>query len=217
MEENQPKDLIEDFKIENVKPDDAHFKVAIVGDCRVGKTSLKEMAANKKFSMKYKETLAYTISHLSAKINNFQLSIELWDTSGDEQYKKLFEYYFKKTTIVILVYDVANRESFENLDNWINIINNYPKVKNVILVGNKSDIKDKRQVSKVEGENYIISREIIKTFFECSAINYKSVETIFKETIKQLYEIYTENEHKKKKDENSKGDNTKCCGCFRCC
>ena len=45
----------------------------------------------------------------------------------------------------------------------------------------------------------------------------KSVETIFKETIKQLYEIYTENEHKKKKDENSKGDNTKCCGCFHCC
>ena len=217
MEENQPKDLIEDFKIENVKPVNAHFKVAIVGDCKVGKTSLKKKAANNKFPMNYEATLAYTISHLSAKINNFQLSIELWDTSGDEQYKKLFEYYFKKTTIVILVYDISNRESFENLDNWIKIINNYPEVKNVILVGNKSDLDDQRQVSKVEGENYIISREIIKTFIECSARNYKSVETIFKETIKQLYEIYTENEHKKKKDENPEGDNTKCCGCFRCC
>ena len=95
----------------------------------------------------YKPTEGIDISYLSAKIEERQLTFRIWDINGDKQSKKPLSWILGNTFLMILVYDITNKESFEDLDYWLDLQNNYPKMNNIIFVGNKSDMKDKRQVS----------------------------------------------------------------------
>ena len=118
----------------------------------VGKTSLIEKAKEKEFQTEYKPTFGCEFSTLSAKINDFQLSVKIWDTSGHDKFQAQFKKYINNAALVILVYDVTNNESFKYLDYWLQIINEFQEVKNIILVGNKCDMEDERQVSEEQGK-----------------------------------------------------------------
>jgi len=101
---------------------DKSFKIIIVGDCRVGKTSLINATVGKTFQKENIETPGCQFCPFGAKIDNKIIKFKIFDMSGKEMYKTLVQSYLKNSSLIILVYDITNRKSFENIDTWINDI-----------------------------------------------------------------------------------------------
>ena len=130
-------------------------KVIFLGESSVGKTNLIKISIGKKFESE--EMTTWTVSYVPKQFiyNNHNYTFNLWDTIGQEKYRALTKIFFKEAIIVILVYDITRKKSFEALDYW------YEQVKNELgdnfilaIVGNKSDLYITEQVSQEEGNNY---------------------------------------------------------------
>ena len=135
------------------KKPDKEFKVVTIGDRRVGKTALIQRIKQNKFIEEYNTTIGIAYNNLNIKINDQILQLKIWDTSGNETYKSISKNYWKSASVVILVYDIANRASFENIDLWLKELDSNSTI---ILVGNKSDLDNERKVHlKKEKKNLI--------------------------------------------------------------
>ena len=177
----------QNIEIINETPDrfDNFYKIAIIGDCEVGKTALVKTIVNIPFPERYFSTDGQVISNIFIKIKDKTLKLELSDMTGNKGYENLYDIYLKNSSLAILVYDITNRASFRNIESWLQKIESIPKV---ILVGNKIDldeIPDGRQVDFEEGQNKVESK--IKNFIECSAKTNTNVKEIFIEAAKLLY------------------------------
>ena len=130
-------------------------KVILIGESGVGKTNLINIAIGDNFSENEKSTTASTLSLKKIKLNNKEYNLDLWDTIGQEQYRQLTKIFFNNSKIVIFVYDISSKTSFEALPGWINDVdeqigNNYIKG----LVANKSDLYLEEEVKNEEGEEF---------------------------------------------------------------
>ena len=164
---------------------DKSYKIAIIGDCEVGKTALVKRIINRQFPESYFSTDGQVVSNIFIKIKDKILKLELSDMTGNKKYESLYEFYLANSSLAILVYDITNNASYRNIESWLEKIESIPKV---ILVGNKTDlegIQDGRQVDFEEGQNKVKSK--IKNFFECSAKTNTNVKEIFIEAAKLLY------------------------------
>ena len=92
--------------------------------------------------------------------------MQIWDSAGQEKFKSLIPNYIRGSSLVFIVYDVSNRNSFEHLQNWIEFINNIEN-SNIVIVANKIDLKDKREVSTEEGQKFCEEKGY--DYFEVSA------------------------------------------------
>ena len=195
MEEDQTKELvIEDFKFEISYEYNLKFKIVIIGDHKVGKTSLIKKAKGELKSFdEYNPTEGINQSYFSAKIKDQIINIRMWDINGGKEFKEPTIILLGNTHLMILVYDITNKESFEDIDYWLELKNKCEEMNNIILVGNKSDMEDKRQVSEEQVKQKYGSNKNITKFFECSALNNHNVETIFKEALKLVYLDYSKN------------------------
>ena len=135
--------------------DDAGNKVIFLGETSVGKTNLIKVSIGKKFDPHSVSTWSASYVPREFTYNNRNYVFDLWDTIGQEQYRSLTKIFFKDAIIVILVYDITNRKSFEELEYW------YGEVKNEVgdefilaIVGNKRDLYTEEQVSEQEGRKY---------------------------------------------------------------
>jgi len=149
------------------------MKFNSVGSYRVGKTSLIRRYAENQFSSDYLPTLGVDITvkrlNIDYKQNNFKVRIVLMDTAGQEQFGKLRNTYFQGAAGCIAVYDVTRRESFDDLNRWITDFRGIAgKDSQVVIIGNKIDLKELRTVTTNEGKNYTLTNGF--PFFECSAI-----------------------------------------------
>ena len=131
------------------------FKIILVGDTAVGKTSL----VNRFMGFEFQENYACTIN-ADFKIKSLNIDpttgaeLTVWDTCGQEKFRSITKQYFKDAHGIILVFDVNSEESFQGLSSWLNEIkNNSNKNPNIILVGNKIDLND-RKISKEEGNEF---------------------------------------------------------------
>ena len=140
-------------KLDLKKKPDEKIKVVIIGDCRVGKTALIERIICNKFLEEYHTTNGFLYNNLNLKINDKILELDIWDTSGNEVYKSLAKNHLQSASIAILVYDITNRASFKSIDSWLKELDTN---QNIILVGNKSDLEDKRQVQIEEIKTILI-------------------------------------------------------------
>ena len=148
------------------------MKFNSVGSYRVGKTSLIRRYAENQFSSDYLPTLGVDITvkrlNIDYKQNNFKVRIVLMDTAGQEQFGKLRNTYFQGAAGCIAVYDVTRRESFDDLNRWITDFRGIAgKDSQVVIIGNKIDLKELRTVTTNEGKNYTLTNGF--PFFECSA------------------------------------------------
>ena len=162
------------------------FKIILVGDIGVGKTNILSKYISNKFETDSKSTIGVELSTKTFNINNNKINAQIWDTAGQEKYKSLTKAYYKGALGALVIYDITQKITFENIDKWISDlkISAYEKV-SIILIGNKSDLEEKREVSKEDGENKAKLNEI--SFLETSALNGNNIEIAFKTLVKNVY------------------------------
>ena len=156
-------------------------KVALVGSTAVGKTSIITRLANKTFSEVYKSTTINEMSQVKVVTGDGkQMVLNIWDTLGQEKFKSLTKIFYKDAHILLLVYDITKKSSFEDIENvWLkDIINNGEEVRIIILIGNKSDLYDKEEVDENEAREY--AKKIGAKFILTSAKNDSGINELFK-------------------------------------
>ena len=154
-------------------------KFIIIGDKTVGKSCIINQFIEKQFINEYIPTIGSDKIMKEIEIKGEKLNLEIWDTVGQEQYRTVNKIFIKNAQIALIVYDITNRKSFENLNNWYNLIFEINKDSNVIVgvTANKTDLYENQVVDSEEGKNFADEKKI--SFFETSAKDYESIENVF--------------------------------------
>lgn len=169
---------------------DLTFKMIIIGDSGVGKSSLTLKATRNKFDDFYNATVGFEFYTFNVKIDDKIIKLQIWDTCGQEIYRSLISSFYKNSAIAMIVYSIDREESFTHLEYWINQIkNNSNPNTRIILIGNKADLEEKRQVSKEEGEKLALEHGICENY-ETSAKTGFNSQLIFVQSCKLLYKDY---------------------------
>ena len=166
---------------------DLTFKIILIGDSGVGKSSLIIRTSNNYFEENYKATIGFEFFTFVCKINDKIIKLQIWDTCGQEVYRSLIVSFYRNSSLAIIVYSVDNIDSFLHLNNWLNDLRdkNNPNIIK-FLIGNKNDLENERKVSFEEGENFY--KEMNFDYFtECSAKTGINVNEIFIRASKLLY------------------------------
>ena len=161
------------------------FKYIIIGDQAVGKSNLLLRYIHGEFKNEYHATIGVEFAAKSINIKDKLYRIQIWDTAGQENYKSITRAYYKNSVCALIVYDISNRDSFTNVCSWIEDCKNQcPKTVYMILVGNKSDLEEEREVRKEEGQD--LADKYAINFFETSAKTGKNVEEVFNNSAEQI-------------------------------
>ena len=144
------------------------YKLIVIGDENVGKTSIINRFKSNQFIGDYEPTVGLDFQSIPLIIDNQNITLLLYDTAGQEKFRSLIPMYTRDAHIVILVYDISSKESFDHIPDWLNELSNV-KMEDVIfaLAGNKNDLENQRQVSSEEGEKFAKEHNYI--FHEISA------------------------------------------------
>lgn len=167
------------------------FKISVIGDYAVGKTSLIGQFIQKKFVKEYKPTLGVNLvlkelSLPSKKGKDILCNLVLWDIAGQDKYEKVRPLYYKGCSAAMLVYDVTRVDTFQNLDKWYkDFTENANKEALFIIVGNKNDMVDMKKVSTTQGEALKKRVNAVK-FFETSAMDGTNVDEAFIDLVRVL-------------------------------
>ena len=162
------------------------FKVVVVGDSGVGKTNLIKRFVNDTFSKDSKATVGVEFLSKTYLINQEIFKIEIWDTAGQERYKSITAAYYKGAKGAMIVYDVTNQTSFDNVDKWCNEIKEKAsKNINLMIVGNKTDLTDQRVVTSDAALEKAKALEI--PIMEASALDSSNVKEAFYQLLREMY------------------------------
>jgi small GTP-binding protein len=158
------------------------FKIILIGSSSVGKTSIFHKFTSEEFSTNYKATLTVESRVKYLKIDkNLYVKLNLWDTCGAEKYLSLTRQYYRDAQAAILVFDLTNQNTFNDLKNiWLNDIKNHgDKNIEIAIVGNKLDLIEKRKVTESQVVNFC--RENGYRYIEASAKEGTNILKIFEE------------------------------------
>ena len=166
--------------------EDYKFKIVIVGDSGVGKTNLVKRFIQNTFSSNTLATVGVEFYSNTYSINDKLIKIEMWDTAGQERYKSITSAYYKGAMGALLVYDVTNQASFNNIERWYNEIRDFSsKDIQIIMIGNKTDLKDNIVITTEMSQNKAADLEI--PVVETSALNASNVKVAFHLLIKEIF------------------------------
>ena len=162
------------------------FKILFLGDSGVGKSSLLLKLTEKKFQNSILHTIGLDFKMKTFEVNKKKIHLQIWDSAGQERFRSITSSYYHLTDGIFLVYDITDRDSFNNIENWLNQIQN--KTKNncfKFLLGNKRDLNAKRKVSYGEASNFAEKHSMM--FSECSAIEiFENINEIFEKMASEL-------------------------------
>ncbi len=146
------------------------LKLVLIGDSGVGKTNLLSRFCNNSFDACNRNTIGVDFYSVDQVIDNHKVKVQIWDTAGQEKYRAVSNAYYKNAHGAVIVYDITKRETFENTDSWLRELQAQgdPNIK-ILLIGNKNDLKEERQVKEKEGQTVAEKRGFY--FFETSAKN----------------------------------------------
>ena len=168
----------------NVNPETPKYKLIFLGDQSVGKSCILNRFLNDTFIEDYQATIGLDFQSKNVQIDNQDIHLLLYDTAGQEKFRSLIPMYTRDANIILLVYDISNRDSFTNLTHWLKDLTNV-NMEEVILciVANKIDLVDKRVVTNEEGQKFADEHDFI--FQEISAKTGDGFSDLF---YKQLFE-----------------------------
>ena len=131
------------------------FKVLLLGNSDVGKSSIILRYVDQMWSDTFVPTIGVDFKVKTVQVNNKKIKMQIWDTAGQERFRTVISSYFRGSHGLFLIYDITNRDSFKNLENWLSEIEEHAS-KNVlkILIGNKCDLENDREIKTEEGQAF---------------------------------------------------------------
>jgi len=163
----------------------AKYKLVFLGDQSVGKTSIITRFMYDTFDSTYQATIGIDFLSKTMYLEDRTVRLQLWDTAGQERFRSLIPSYIRDSSVAVVVYDITNRSSFLNTAKWIDDVRTERGTDVVMmLVGNKTDLADKRQVSVEEGDARAKEHDIM--FIETSAKAGFNIKALFRKVASAL-------------------------------
>ena len=181
---------------------DTEFKIITLGNPGVGKTSIIQRFVNDEFNPDQLSTLGVSLSFRVLTINKRKLKLKLIDTGGQEKYRAIAKNYFKHADVVLFVFDLNLKVSFESIQYWIDLFNESADGDKIILkylIGNKCDLPqnvDQGLIDELVEKNKLL-------YMSTSALTKNQIDEMFEYIAGELYE-YSEKNEKNKKGKNTK-------------
>ena len=167
------------------------FKLIIIGDSNVGKTNIMSQYIKQEFNINSKSTVGVEFGNKIIKINDKTIKAQIWDTAGQERYKSITSAYYKGAKGAFIVYDITSKITFDSIDKWIQDLNLFgDKNMTLLLIGNKSDLENKREVKKEDGEEK--AKAFGLGFIETSACTGDNIDKTFEIMLKEVCNKYIE-------------------------
>jgi small GTP-binding protein len=160
------------------------IKLILVGDSGAGKSSFLKRKVDDMFNPEFVSTIGVDFNTLKFYKGNYLFKTYIWDTAGQEKFNTLVQVYFRDLTAGLIMYDVNCRESYENIDNWINKIRKHTDNLPIFIIGTKIDVKNKREVFPEDLDKY--KKQNIP-IFECSAKENINIDLIFEFILEYIH------------------------------
>ena len=162
------------------------FKIVLVGDSSVGKTNIMGKYLKNEFREDSKSTVGVEFGSKEFVIENHTVRVQIWDTAGQERYKAITSAYYKGAKGAFIVYDITRKGTFESVDKWVSDLKaSADKKITLLLIGNKCDLEDQRQITKEEAEQKAKSFEV--AYLETSALSGENLEKAFEMLVNEVY------------------------------
>lgn len=207
------------------------FKLLLIGDSKVGKTSFLSQFQSNEFFTNYTPTIGVDFAIKTVDIGDSKVKLQIWDTAGDDRFISIVTAYFRGAHGIILMFDITSKNSFDNVSKWVKLAQQHGSgdVK-MILVGNKVDMEHERQVELVGAEGfasdlgvpyYEVSSKIHSNVIEAvSFLTAKIHGTMAPDSLVQERKstpsvgsntMYPANDVEKEKEDAQKADEDRCC------
>ena len=183
--------------------DELVYKVLLLGDSSVGKTCFLLRYCDKSFQEAHLSTIGldYRLKSMTLQ-NDKNIKLQIWDTAGQDRFRAITKNYYKGANGIILIYDVTNKQSYENVKNWLTQIKEEANPNVIIyLAGNKIDVEEEQRVITTE-DGQKIADEYKLPFKETSAKNGINVNEIFQELVEKIDETFSKLEVPKGEQKN---------------
>ncbi|XP_010927595.2 ras-related protein RABA5c [Elaeis guineensis] len=162
------------------------FKVVIIGDSAVGKSNLLSRYARNEFNLHSKATIGVEFQTQTLDIEGKEVKAQIWDTAGQERFRAVTSAYYRGAFGALVVYDISRRSTFDSVPRWLHELDTHSDTTVArMLVGNKCDLANIREVSVEEGKSLAEAEGLF--FIETSALDSTNVKTAFEIVIKEIY------------------------------
>lgn len=153
------------------------FRYTIVGDFSTGKSSLLNRFIYDRFISSHETTIGVEFGSKIISVQDKDIKVQIWDTAGQERFRSICNSYYKNNSVILIVFDVTNWKSFQNLKYWISVSKDYLAENSLLcIVSTKNDLKN-RKVSNEDIDKFINENNLL--YFECSSKENKNIEDIF--------------------------------------
>lgn len=195
----------------------SNFKFIVIGSSGVGKTAVLKRLVDDVFTGESQSTIGVEFLATSVDVDGTSVKLQIWDTAGQERFRSIAKAYFRSAIGVILVFDLTDRKSYEDLTGWLNDIHTLCDPNAVVtLIGNKSDLKEQRAITSTEAESFAQLHQL--TYLETSALGGSNINEAFQRTAATVYRKSLLNAGDKKPSDNGQniaaksedGGNCKC-------
>ena len=179
-------------------------KVITLGDSMVGKTCLILRFLEDTFFSTYLSTIGFDLKQKVVKLDTGEkMKLIIHDTAGQERFKSLSVNYIKKANGILIVYDITNKQSFVNIENWVKCAKEeMTKEIPIYLIGNKSDLEESRVIQREDGEN--LAKQFGTKFYETSCKTGEGVEKCFNDLAVDMFNLIKKKGHSGNSDEDKK-------------
>lgn len=166
---------------------DQIYKLVLIGDSGVGKSNLLSRWATDEFSDESRATIGVEFATRTVIYDKKKIKAQIWDTAGQERYRAITSAYYRGAVGALIVYDITNKKSFDNVGHWIDQLHQYIESDiSIVMVGNKSDLESMRSVPIELAKQFADSKKIL--FLEASARDNNNVDDAYTNLISGIYE-----------------------------
>ncbi|XP_010909337.1 ras-related protein RABA5e [Elaeis guineensis] len=171
---------------EGEEGEDYLFKIVIIGDSAVGKSNLLSRYARDEFNINSKATIGVEFQTQSVDIDGKEVKAQIWDTAGQERFRAVTSAYYRGAVGALIVYDISRRTTFDSVSRWLQELSTHSDTTIArMLVGNKCDLENIREVSVEDGKSLAEAEELF--FIETSALDSTNVQKAFEIVIRDIY------------------------------